>query len=732
MRAVKPTASLVVLALSLAASPHLAWAEAPICDAAMALRVNQRGLDFIVDMAKPLIPSQVDVPAISKVVVDWPLTDSDAEVVITGTTASITLHKLLAQMDGGALRVQGEADVVAAGPVIVNNPYVGLGTANCQADVQLRNLSLDLSLTLGTEAGNVQATVNQAKISIDHPASVIALKGCTLGKVLTAVVDFVRKHFSGVIQSKLEKIAKEKLAVMIATKLGETIQITKELQGFSFTGRLDGVSTDDAGVGVSLGVGVDLSAPSTPPCLAGANLTPPAACVGVPAQVSPAVDAMFGAGLSEAVLNQGLHAVWRSGKACVDSASLTLPTVAQGMGKLASALGQPPGTELGFTVRMLEPPRITVTPQSGVELQARSLELALSLTPPGGQPGGALIRTDLAIGGTPWIDPAGNMVSLDLRKVAVNKLEVLGQGGAPSPLKLDPARLQRFISTVAMPVLRERLASAPLTASVVGVLDYLVELKAFQAHQGYFSAHLDVHRLVANGDKGPPETQLVEGPAGEVGPQVLRLVVGGQDNRTPSALLRYQARVDDGPWSEPSYGGRVDVTVVGGAHVVQVAAVDHDGNIDPSPLVVPVRVDDVMPQLVITSRPESMVTEDWVEVTFAGRDDRTPPEKLTYTVELLRVPDGGGMPEVVRKVAVDPTVRAARLEGVTDGVYTVRVIVADGVGNVTSEDVGFVMAADMGCSLSAARSLPRLPLGALLLLLPLMLVRAIRRRRPRR
>jgi hypothetical protein len=729
MRAAKPTASLVLLAV--AALPHLARAEAPVCDAAMALRVNQSGLDFIVDMAKPLIPSQIDVPPISQVVVDWPVTDSDAEVVITGTTASITLHKLLAQMDNGALRIQGEADVVAGGPVIVNNPYVGLGTANCQADVQLRNLSLDLSLALGTEAGNVKATVNHAKISIDHPASVIALKGCTLGKVLTAVVDFVRKHFSGVIQSKLEQIAKEKLSALIASKLGETIQITKELQGFSFTGRLDGVATDDAGVAVSLGVGVDLSAPANPPCLAGANLTPPAACVGVPAQVSPAVDAMFGAGLSEAVLNQGLHAVWRSGKACVDSRSLALPTVAQGMDKLASALGQPAGTQLGFTLRMLEPPRIAVTPQSGVELQARALELALSLTPPDGPAGGALIRTDLAIGGIPWIDPAGNMVSLDLRKVAFNKLEVLGQGGAPSPLKLDPARLQRFISTVAMPVLRERLASAPLTASVVGVLDYLVELKAFQAHQGYFSAHVDVHHLVANGDKGAPETQLVEGPDGEVGPQVLRLVVGGVDNRTPSALLRYRARVDDGTWSEPSYGGRVDVTVVGGAHVVQVAAVDHDGNIDPSPLVVPVRVDDVMPQLVITSRPDSMVTEDWVEVTFAGRDDRTPADKLTYTVELLRVPDGGGMPEVVRTVAVDPRVRAARLEGVPDGVYTVRVIVADGVGNVTSEDVGFVVAADVGCSLAPARSLPR-PLlsGAFLLLLPLIL--RIRRRRPRR
>ena len=36
---------------------------------------------------------------------------------------------------------------------------------------------------------------------------------------------------------------------------------------------------------------------------------------------------------------------------------------------------------------------------------------------------------------------------------------------------------------------------------------------------------------------------------------------------------------------------------------VEVAAIDHDGNIDPSPIQLKLIVDDVMPQLMITSRP---------------------------------------------------------------------------------------------------------------------------------
>ena len=716
------------LLVSLAVTAH---AGPPVCDGGMQVRVNQGGLSFVIDQVKPLLPSSLDIPPTH--VDDWPV--SNTKIDVAGGPVSITLHQLLAQMDSGALRIQGKADVVGGSGVDVDYKYVP-GVSNCQADVQLRNLSLDVAVELGSQAGRLQAKVTLVNISFDNDNTVVSLKGCALGTVLTGVVSFVRKYFMDTAMSLVEKIAKEKIGALAADKLGETIEITKEVKGFVFTGRLDELRTDDAGVSVALGVGVGLAQPATPPCLAGANLTPPAACVGVPVQLSSQVDAMFGAGLSEAMLNQALHAVWSGGMLCLSSADPKLATMAQGLGKLSSALGQPQGTQLGFALRMLDPPRVRMSLQQGLELRLSKVMLKLTLTPPTGPAGEVIVNASLTVGGIPWINPSGNVLSLDLRTVNVGQLELTGKDGQPAPIQLDPARLQRFIATVAMPVLRERLGEMPLSASVINLQSVLadlngfqgklglVELKSVQVKDGYLAAYIDGHILEPSSDTSPPETQLVESPGAAVGPQVLRLTVSGQDNRTPSSLLQYRARVDGGQWTEARYGGRIDVTVNGGTHVVEVAAVDHDGNEDPTPLQLPVTVDDVMPQLVITSRPDSLVEDDTVEVEFAGRDDRTAPEQLKYTAELYRVPDGGGMPELVQSVDVPAVERAVTMADLPDGVYKIRVIVADGVGNVTSQDVGFVVATEGGCSVSGS---PQAMLPTLLVLLAL----AVFRRRAR-
>ena len=134
-----------------------------------------------------------------------------------------------------------------------------------------------------------------------------------------------------------------------------------------------------------------------------------------------------------------------------------------------------------------------------------------------------------------------------------------------------------------------------------------------------------------------------------------------------------------------------------------------------------------MPQLVIVRRPDSLVNGDSVEVEFAGRDDRTPPEKLRFTVQLFHVPDGGGMPEMVQTLELPPAERSVRVDDLPDGVYKIRVVVADGVGNVTSQDIGFVVVGEGGCSLSGGAPPTALPL--LLLLLSLIVIRS---RVPRR
>lgn len=698
-------------------------ARAQVCDSALALRVNDKGMTFIADQVRPLIPSRIEIPAVSQVVVNWPLTDQDAEVRTQPMTASIELLDLELKLVNGELRVSGRANITTGGSVEVLNPYVGLGSANCVADVQVLNLALDVRLAVNTHAGMIKVAVHKALVSLDNDNSVIALKACALGKALSAVVGFLTKHFMGTIQSQVEKIAKEKIPALVASKLGDSLQISKEIKGFNFTGRLDHLETDDHGLEVKLGVGVGLKQPSAPACLAGLNLTPPATCSGVQAALKPQADAMFGAGLSQAVLNQAMHTVWRSGMLCINSSSLKQPTIKAGMDKLAVTLGQPKDTKLSFALRLMAPPRLLLTGSRGVELLLHKVLLQLAMVPPGGPHNVVVVSADLAVGVKPWIDPSTNTIALDITRVSFERLELPTHDGS-ADITLDPARLERFIQDVALPVLRERLSSTVISPSVLDVASMQVAMKQFNVNDGHLALYVDAHRLNLTGDKTPPNTIIVTRPGLVVGPQVQSFVVKGSDNKTPAALLKFRARVDNGAWTEPSYGGRIAITTHRGVHRIQVAAVDHDGNADPSPSTIIVTVDDVMPTLQITAQPEYMVYEDQVQVAFVGSDDQTSAQELVYTAQLFRVPDNGGAPRLLATRSLPPGASTVEFSDLQDGVYNIRVKVQDRANNVTSQNIGFVVEQSGGCNLSA--SSPELGSLLLYILLAFALCRRLR------
>jgi hypothetical protein len=704
-----------------------AAASAQVCDRAVALRVNKKGLELIAKEVKALVPSAITIPAASKVVVDWPLTSSDATVVTSEMTAEVTIQKLELTMAQGALRLKARADISTGGPLTVENPYVGLGSADCTAALSLKDLSIDLGLQLAVSSSRVSATVTQASISFDNDASVIALKGCALGNVLTSVVSFLRSHFGSTIQSKLETIAKQKIPTLIQEKLSSAIEVSSEVQGMTFTGRLETIATDTSGLYLELGAGVSASTSSLPSCLLGATMGVAPACGSEYVELSSSVDAMFGAGVTASAINQTLYAAWRTGKLCVTSDQVSNPAVAAGLGKVAAALGQPASTKVSFSARLLSAPRVEMSKDSGIALVLAGLELKLALTTAAGVKNALVVSADLSAAALPLIDPTANSVSLDLTKVSVSRLELQNQDGTASTLSLDPARLTRFVSDVVVPVVRGKLLASPISPSVVNAKALLVELKAVTVGSGYVAAYVDGYVLESTGDKTAPQTTLVKSPGAVVGPQVISFVVAGSDNETPSSLLRFKARVDGGTWSTPAYGGHVDVTTYRGTHTIEIAAVDHEGNTDPSPLRVQVLVDDVAPQLLVTSQPDPLVEDSSVEVGFDGRDDRTAADKLAFAVELYGVPEGGGTPTLLETATVAAGARTARLEGLADGIYKARVIVKDQAGNVTSEDVGFVVASSGGCS-TAHGPASLAPFGLALVLALLVAARARARR----
>jgi len=686
-------------------------AAAQVCEHSVALRVNERGLDFVTQLVRPMIPTSVAIPAVDQAVLDWPLTDDDARVQLAGLNATLEVKELHAYMDGGAVYLQGKASVSAHGPVKVLYPYAGFGSADCQAAVDLIDLTIKIGARLESDSGHTRIEVTSAKIGFNEQSKV-ALEGCTLGTVLTAVVDFIRAHFMGSVQTAAESLAKQKIPALLESKLDGALQLSGKADdlGLGYLVNLEALDTDETGIAARIGGSLTLATTEVPACLAGADLTPPAACVGVTPQLQPQQDAMFAAGVSQALLQQALHSLWRSGRLCIDSSKMNGVLPGGSLDKLATALGLPAGSQIDFNVRFGAAPEVRFSAKAGATLALRGLRVEVGFQLPGGKSGRVGMTGDVAVSAAPWVDAASNGVALDLRSVEISQLKLLGEDG--DALGLDPARMQRFVSEVAVPMLQKKLDGIQLTPAVVNGLGlFLVAMKQLQISDGFVAAYLDAILVDTSAkDAIPPETLLTSAPGPLVGPQVVRILVGGTDDQTPTGLLRYQHRVDGGEWSEPTYSRRVDVVAAKGAHHVEVAAVDLKGNVDPTPLSVNLTVDDVPPGLEVTTPPPPLLEGSTIEVSFLGSDDQTPSERLSFQAELYRVPDGGGEPQAVGLLAFRQGAGNARFDGLADGVYKVRVIARDEAGNVTSQDFGFSVDLQTGCTAAPGRPGGRLPL----------------------
>ncbi|MCA9664065.1 MAG: hypothetical protein KC503_00710 [Myxococcales bacterium] len=737
---------LLLATTTLAVAPTRAHAQ--MCSRALSVRIGPRGLGFIAETVKPLVPTSIDVPDVDKVVLDWPITDNDARVKMSGVKASVDLKDLRIFSNGTSLHLAAVVDVGANGPVQIDNPYVGFGSASCQLDVALKKLSVDVGARIDMDAGHVKVEITDAKIDFDEQASRVALTGCTLGEVLSAVVKFIKNHFSGAIKSLAEKIARDRVPPLLEARLAGTLEKSGQINDVSYTARLDALKADFNGVQADIGAQLGFAAPAGgAPCLAGVDTTPPATCNGPAPQLSAGIETMFAAGINEALLQSVVHSAWRAGKLCIDSDALaqSKPELLSKLDGLGTMLGQPAGTKMSFQVKIGRAPRVRISEAFGLLLDLDELEISMQLTPPNAPAGGMRILASLTVGAKPSVSPESGAITVSLRQAVVKRMELLGaQPGTPG-FGMDPARLTRFIDTVGMPLLQKRMGEIQLSPSVIGLEglaqsqsaspigaiagNLLVELKQIQMRDGYAAAYLDVHRKQVTDDRQPPATSIVEAPNGIVGPAMIKIVVTGNDNETPAALLRYRYRLDGGQWSETTYNRRIDVVAAAGQHEVEIAAVDQQGNVDSSPVRVVYSVDENPPDLQVSKVPPNVLEEPTATVHFSGSDDITPAAQLAYRAELFRQPQGGGAPELVSQGEWLVGAAFASMQPTGDGIYTMRVTVRDGAGNVTSKDFGFVVHSGGGCSVGAS---PSTATSTLPLLLGLLALVGIARRRRRR
>lgn len=213
---------------------------------------------------------------------------------------------------------------------------------------------------------------------------------------------------------------------------------------------------------------------------------------------------MFGVGLTEGIINRGLYAIWTSGRLCINSKELDLAPLNHGLSELAATLGLSADMDLEFALRLLTPPRLDLLEGGIARISLNSLALKLTLTPSEGAVGEVGVVADLTVALTPWINPADNTIALDLKQISITRLNITGINGKPAPLEIDPARMQRFISAVVIPMLNERLSSNSLSPAVLNVQDYLVDLKRIHIAEGTIAANIDAYHPRPTDDTSPP------------------------------------------------------------------------------------------------------------------------------------------------------------------------------------------------------------------------------------
>jgi hypothetical protein len=704
-------------------------ARADLCERALAVRVNERGLDLVTKLVRPMLPEVIAIPALDEVVLSWP-TGDDARLQVPELSAKLKVKDLTTFMDGGSLYIQGSLDVAAATPLTVLNPYVGFGRADCQAALDLKNVELQIGALLDSESGKTRVYVQTAKVHFSEDGTSASLDGCALGSIVSSVGSLFKARVMSAAEKAISSMAKSQIPTLLQSKLDSALQLEAKTEGLAVGVQIAGLSTDATGLSAMISASLASTVTETPSCLAGLQLAPLPTCVAQSPVLGPQVDAMFAAGISEALLQQVLEAVWRGGSLCIDSRAMhDNPLVGPNLDKLGAALGLPGDASIEFQVRLARAPSVRFDALTGISLELTGLRLDLQLTlPGGGDPGRIGVELDGAVSALPWIDPETASLALDLRSLAIKRLNVIGEVGT---IGLDPARLQRFVSQVVVPLLQKKLEGEALSPTVVnGKGEFLVDLKRIDVRGGFAAAYVDAFvPSTAAADTEPPKTSLVERPGAVVAPQLLRIVVGGTDNQTPTGLLRYRARVDGGPWAVPRYSRRIDVAVKGGAHVIEIAAVDLSSNTDPNPLAVKVMVDDQSPGLKVATQPDELLRSSSAEVTLITSDDLTPAERIAVQGELYRVPDAGGSPELVGTLPFRTGAQIVRFDDLRNGVYKLRVIARDEAGNVTSRDLGFVVELDSGCTAAPGRP-ASVPLGLLLLAVGLAAACLARRRPP--
>jgi len=674
------------------------------------VRVTPEGLDALTDVAMSRIPNEVVVPSMDRELYDCP----GSRVIsawIPDVPVGLAMHDLSLSTEDGRIFVGTVLDVDVAAPVDIDNPYACFGEAHCDLSAALRNLGARVELAAGTSPdGGIAFHGASVDIMITPEDLDLESESCAIGEVATWLFNAFEGWALDFLVPRLEEMVGAGIAEALTGVFAETVGVTVEKDNLRIAAWLDGLDLSRA-YGVTAGGGADIT--WTGRTLFGADAPPMSDPEGEALPLS--MVGQFQLAASDRLVTEALYEAWRGGMISRLLADQRQTLNLGGEGAVQQ-IGLAPGTEIDISIDIEQPLSATfgrVAPDVA-DLQLRGLHVTVGVRPPEGETSNIDVWVDGSMSASVGVEHNLGALVLDIQSLEVGQIRIEGE---ESELTVDGARLAGFVEGTVMPMISEQLSGMPIAPAVHSIEGTFLHVREISSEGGWQRVGFDLFTPDPTDDFAP-DTSL-EDPALLLGAGTASFEVSGRDDQTPESLMRYRAWLDGEPLTEgPTSLRVVRFDAADGDHVLEVAAVDMVGNVDPAPVIHAFIVDGLPPTLSVSESPGAIVLDAAVNAAWEASDEGG--RGVTTGWTLRRIEDDGTK-TVVRETpfGTDTTLSISTDSLEVGELYSLEIVARDEAGNVSSERFGFALHPSLatGCSAAGPTSDSPLPTFALFLLL---------------
>jgi len=628
------------------------------------------------------------------------------------TNVELEIHNLdIEARDNDHLRVDVTLSVRGDGEIQMDNIYACFSEETCGDDFFLNNARAVLDFNIEIEGGKPVLTVYDIDLQVAPEDLDFNLADCgAIDNIGNWAVDAIREYLLDYAIDFVEGMAREQLSPMLADMMVGFNGAQVEVMAFGIDAQL--AETNITAIdGLQVVGDIDIYSRFSPSTCIKKDPGEPKSHPGE----SPFLDvrdAHVGVAANYGLVEDALYHAWRRGMMCVSDKTLEgfgmdTSLMMEEIGKMMP--GFPVDTKFSVEVRAAAPPRLEGSnfDNGAMRLVVEGLSVEVIGRKADGQAGSLKVELDMSIEAKLGVDPTRNVMTVQLGEATLDRLTVEDQI-EKSKAGFDAARIRHVIGDFIMPAMMEEMSGMPLMAPIVGYQGVYVILDETKFDDAFLSAKLDLFVAPENDDVAP-ETRITDKPDGAANPKTAVLAFTGSDDQIPEQLMQFVVTID-GVAAEPSFVKEAHIGAIGETKTyrVEVAAMDLNGNVDPSPESVEVFVDGIAPGLVIRG---SRIREVEDEATFewSASDDITAESALRPTIEVYRLND---KTDILSKQLVAsqelPAGTSKTTIPVKDGdLYRVEVIVKDEAGNESRSSLTLRTPGYGGCAATgAAGSVP--------------------------